>query len=74
MNHAGRRVRSGQQTNGIGMQGVPSLKKWGRLTFYLGVALAVSVGLVIPFLNGYPLHSHWVRLVLASRCCQWDCS
>jgi hypothetical protein len=35
------------------------LKKWKRRTFYLGVALAVSVGSVFPFLLGYPLHAYW---------------
>jgi len=36
-----------------------SVKKWGRAACFLGLALVVSVGSVVPFLYGHPLHSKW---------------
>ncbi len=35
------------------------LKKWKRATLILGVALAVSIVAVIPFLKGHMLHAYW---------------
>ena len=47
-----------------------NVKKWGRAACYLGLALVVSVGSVVPFLDGNPLHCLWntfgVGLVVAS--------
>jgi hypothetical protein len=35
------------------------MKRWGQATIILGVALVVSVTMVIPFLDGHPLHEHF---------------
>ena len=35
------------------------LTKWKRSTALLIIALLASVGGVVPFLKGYPLHAHW---------------
>jgi hypothetical protein len=34
------------------------IRKWKRRTVYLGVALATSIALVIPFAEGQPLHQY----------------
>jgi hypothetical protein len=47
-----------------------SFKRWGRASCYLGLALVVSITLVVPFLYGNPLHRLWntfgVGLVVVS--------
>jgi hypothetical protein len=35
-----------------------SIRKWKRRTIYLGVALATSIGSVVPFSEGHPLHGY----------------
>jgi VIT1/CCC1 family predicted Fe2+/Mn2+ transporter len=35
------------------------LRKWMRAAISLGVGVIVSIGAVVPFLYGYPLHDQW---------------
>jgi len=38
------------------------LRKWKRSTAVLFALLLISIGSVIPFLKGFPLHEHWDAL------------
>jgi hypothetical protein len=47
------------------------LQKWKRGTVSSGIALLVSMGLVVPFLAGHSLHKYWTAgrfLVYLSMC------
>ncbi len=48
------------------------LRRWKLGTIWLGVALSISVGSVVPFLYGYPLHGLWdavgKKLLVLSMC------
>lgn len=51
---------------------VQSLRKWKRGTIWLGIALMVSIGAVVPFLRGHSLYPYSVStgkvLVYLSMC------
>ncbi len=34
------------------------LRSWKRRTFWLGIALALSIGTIVPFFEGQPLHQY----------------
>ena len=36
-----------------------SVRRWGRAASYLGLALAIVVGSLVPFLPGHSLHRLW---------------
>lgn len=48
------------------------LHKWKRRTVCLGIALAASVGLIVPFLKGHSLHGYFPSfgrtLIILSMC------
>lgn len=48
------------------------VEKWKRRTIALGIALAIRVALVAPFLDGYPLHRYFQTfgkyLIYVSTC------
>jgi hypothetical protein len=70
MSKADKKVQPGQKADGVVTQTAQSVKKWGRATRYLGLGLVASIGSVIPFLYGNPLHHLWntfgVGLVVVS--------
>jgi hypothetical protein len=59
MNKVDRVELSDQKAGGVEAQTTQSTRKWSRATLYLGLALAASIGSVVPFLYGNPLHSFW---------------
>ena len=64
----GERRRDAEQESDVAQR----LRKWKRATICLAIALAASIGSVVPFLEGHTLHEHFAGgakyLIYLSMC------